>query len=51
VKYDQVEDVEEDTITFNFKNTFIFRPDLSNGLTGEEIITMPHMMVMVKMQF
>lgn len=39
---------EDDTLTFNMKNTFIFRPDLSNGLTGNEIITTVHSLIMVK---
>lgn len=42
-KFDMVDDEEDDTLTYHFKNTFIFRPDLSGqGLTGNEIITMPH---------
>lgn len=40
-----VDDDEEDTLKYHYKNTFIFRPDLSNGLTGNEIITMPHPLV------
>ncbi|CRK91548.1 CLUMA_CG005205, isoform A [Clunio marinus] len=32
------EDVVEDTLTYDFKNRFIFRPELSNGLTGNEIV-------------
>lgn len=42
-KFDLVDDEAFDTLTYHFKNTFIFRPDLSGpGLTGDEIITMPH---------
>ncbi|CAH2982872.1 unnamed protein product [Chilo suppressalis] len=43
----ELEDSEEnDTITYKKKDTFIFRPDLSGpGLTGEEIITMPHVVM------
>lgn len=41
-KFDLVDDDEEDTLTYHYKNTFIFRPDLSGSLTGNEIITMPH---------
>lgn len=37
-----VDNDEEDTLTYHFKNTFIFRPDKSVPLTGNEIITMPH---------
>lgn len=46
-KVDLVEDTEKDTITFYLKDSFIFRPDLSNGLTGEEIITLPHIFIAV----
>lgn len=42
-KFDFIDNDEEDTLSYHFKNTFIFRPDLSGpGLTGNEIITMPH---------
>lgn len=42
-KYDLVDDAKDDTLTYHYKNTFIFRKDLSGpGLTGDEIITMPH---------
>lgn len=42
-KFDMVDDEAEDTLTYHYKNTFIFRPELSGaGLTGNEIITMPH---------
>lgn len=43
-----VDDEKEDTLTFNMKNTFIFRPDLSEtGLTGNEVITTVHPLIMV----
>lgn len=42
-----VEDEKEDTIEFTLTNTFIFRLDKSNGLTGNEIITIPHLVLMV----
>lgn len=41
------DDDTDDTLTFNMKNTFIFRPDLSNGLTGNEIITSIHPLIAV----
>ncbi|EAA07986.4 AGAP002451-PA [Anopheles gambiae str. PEST] len=44
-KYDTVDNVEEDTLTFTLRNTWIFRPDLS-ALTGEEIVTIPHPLIM-----
>ncbi|XP_023303093.2 sensory neuron membrane protein 1-like, partial [Lucilia cuprina] len=44
-KYD-VEDIEaEDAVEFNMRNTFIFRPDL--GLSGEELIIMPHPLIQI----
>ncbi|XP_031629089.1 sensory neuron membrane protein 1-like [Contarinia nasturtii] len=36
------DDEEEDTMSFNLNKEWLFRPDLSNGLTGEEIITTLH---------
>jgi hypothetical protein len=44
-----VDNEEEDTVTFDMVNTFIFRPDLTaaHGLTGDEIVTVPHLLIMV----
>lgn len=39
------DDALEDTITYTMKNRFIFRPDLSNGLTGDEIVTLPNLIL------
>nr|AOT85638.1 sensory neuron membrane protein 1E [Mayetiola destructor] len=45
-KFDLLDDDTEDTLSYHYKNTFIFRPDLSGpGLTGNEIITMPHPLI------
>nr|AFG73002.1 sensory neuron membrane protein 1 [Cnaphalocrocis medinalis] len=43
-----IEDHEEDdTITYKKRDVFIFRPDLSGpGLTGEEIVVIPHVLMM-----
>lgn len=30
----------EDTITYHYRNKYIFRPDL--GLSGNEFVVMPH---------
>lgn len=46
-KFDLVDDDAEDTLTYHFRNKFIFRPDLSGpGLTGDETIVMPHPLIM-----
>lgn len=42
VKHDTVDDEENDTLTYTLKKTWIFKPELSNGLTGDEIITILH---------
>ncbi|CAO1440533.1 unnamed protein product [Diamesa serratosioi] len=39
------ENVVDDTIEFTMVDTFTFRPDKSSGLTGDEIITMPHLII------
>lgn len=42
-KYDIVDDNEEDTIEYEYRNTYIYRPEKNGpGLTGDEIVTMPH---------
>lgn len=41
-----IDDEVKDTVTYTMKNRFIFRPDLSNGLTGEEILTVPNMVIL-----
>ncbi|XP_050423763.1 sensory neuron membrane protein 1-like isoform X2 [Adelges cooleyi] len=44
-KENLIDDVENDTVEFSFKNTFIFDEEKSRPLTGEEIIVMPHMAI------
>lgn len=42
-KYDLVDDEESDTLTYNYKNTFIYKKEKNGpGLTGDEIVTMPN---------
>ncbi|XP_073981559.1 sensory neuron membrane protein 1-like isoform X2 [Rhodnius prolixus] len=49
------DDAKEDTVAFNQKTTWIFQKSQSGGLTGEEMITIPHaallgMVLMVEQQ-
>lgn len=40
-KFDLVDDEETDTLTYNYKNTFIYKKEKNGpGLTGDEIVTM-----------
>lgn len=48
IKVDQIEDLVEDTIEFTAINTFIFNQTLSNGLTGDEIVTVINPLLTVK---
>lgn len=51
-KFDLVDNEDEDTLTYHYKNTFIFRPDLSGPeLTGDELIVMPHPCMTLKCLF
>lgn len=45
-KYDMVDDDQADLLEYRMTNTFIFRPDLSAPLTGKEIITTVHPLIM-----
>lgn len=43
------DDSDADTVEFSFKNTFIFDEKMTKPLTGKEIITMPHLAMLVSM--
>lgn len=45
------DDVNEDTVEFSFKNTFIFDEMMTMPLTGDEIIVMPHLAMIVSCIF
>ncbi|KAG5684952.1 hypothetical protein PVAND_014159 [Polypedilum vanderplanki] len=40
------ENEQDDTITSELVSTYIFRPDLTKNLTGDEIVTVPHPILM-----
>lgn len=46
-KFGLEDNEEEDTVEYDMKNTWVFRPDLTGDLTGDEVITIPHLFVMV----
>ncbi|KAJ8687761.1 hypothetical protein QAD02_023555, partial [Eretmocerus hayati] len=45
-KVNQVDHEEDDTITFNFKNTYIFSTERSGDLTGDEEIVVPNYFIL-----
>lgn len=42
IKHDEIDDEDQDTLEYTLKKLWIFQPDMSNGLTGEEQITLLH---------
>ncbi|KAL7019297.1 hypothetical protein ACKWTF_011068 [Chironomus riparius] len=46
LREDLVDDDSKDTITFTLKQLFKFRPDLSNGLTGNEEVVVPNLVLL-----
>ncbi|XP_031619154.1 sensory neuron membrane protein 1-like [Contarinia nasturtii] len=46
-KIDIVDDNEEDTIEYDYRNTYIYHPEKNGpGLTGEEIVTVAHPLIL-----
>lgn len=45
-KVNLVDREEDDSVEYNLKNTWYFNPSRSNGLTGEEEIVMPHIVIL-----
>ncbi|XP_011159294.2 sensory neuron membrane protein 1 isoform X2 [Solenopsis invicta] len=46
LKFDLVDREDEDSVEYSMKSWWIFNPSKSNGLTGEEIMVYPHLMIM-----
>lgn len=42
VKVDTIDDDETDTLEYTLKKTWTFQPKLSNGLSGNETVTILH---------
>lgn len=46
-KFELEDNDNDDTLTYHFKSTYFFRPEKSGpGLTGDEMITMPHPVIL-----
>lgn len=46
-KVNIVDTEENDTVSFNMKNTWYFNPDGSGGLTMDEKVVVPHIAMLV----
>lgn len=47
-KLNQVDDENNDTLSFDLRNTYYFRPDLSEPLTGDETLTSMNILLIVR---
>lgn len=46
-KIDIVDNKEEDTIEYDYRNTYIYKPEQNGiGLTGNEIVTVAHPLIL-----
>ncbi|XP_051174134.1 sensory neuron membrane protein 1-like [Leptopilina boulardi] len=45
-KVNLIDHEEDDTVEYNMKNWFVFNPSKSNGLTGEEEVVFPHLLIL-----
>lgn len=46
IKVDLVDREDEDSVEYSIKATWFFNPKRSNGLTGEEDMVFPHLMML-----
>ncbi|XP_012524456.2 sensory neuron membrane protein 1 isoform X2 [Monomorium pharaonis] len=46
LKFDLVDREDEDSVEYSMKSWWIFNPKKSKGLTGEEIMVYPHLMIL-----
>lgn len=43
-----VDHEDDDTVSFNLKDTWHFNQEESGSLTGDEIVTIPHVLLLVR---
>jgi hypothetical protein len=43
-----VDHEDDDTVSFNLKDTWYFNQEESGSLTGDEILTIPHVLLLVR---
>lgn len=46
-KFNLVDNDIEDTVEYEFTVSYMFRPEFSFGLTGQEVITIPNLLALV----
>lgn len=46
VKIDLIDREDEDSLEYSIKSTWFFNPKKSNGLTGNEDMVFPHLMIL-----
>jgi hypothetical protein len=47
-KVNIIDHEDDDTVSFNLKNTWHFNQNESGSLTGDEIVTIPHVLLLVR---
>lgn len=46
LKVNLVDREEDDSVEYNIKATWYFNPSRSEGLTGEEVLVFPHILIL-----